>query len=366
VLGENTQLAGDLIKYNLFTPVDTHVITNLNQYLPIFKKEFTNSKGQLMMVPYLGGGDMWYFRTNGGPQGAPQNLNTYSQWIKWAKSVTKYGPGGKVVYPGIGWRYGHIAQFPTQEFMELLTAAGGQFLNNGSQFYSTKAEFASPAGLTALKFWWDTIWKYHVAWSPDQTPYNPADPVANFVQGKEASTYLGPWLPLMLATLGNVPGVSQVKKTWDAVYQMPHPDGYGHPVAMASVDGWGVPGSCRHKTLAWQYIKYVTSKSVLLKIYSGVNHPLARKTVMLSSGAAAVRKSDMPGAVHEAQFWTNPALIADTIGEPDVAANPSIFVTMNTYLEGVLNNPHASPGVMKAALSRAAAQVDRELAQSGY
>lgn len=362
VVAANSQFAADVIKYNMFTPVDTKIITNMSDYAPVFRTELSNGQGVPLLVPYLGGGGMWFFRTDGGPSGAPQNLTTYSAFVAWAKKNTIYGSGGKVVKPGIGWYYSSLANFPTEEFTELVTAAGGKFLNYNNTVRSTKALFDSQAGLTALRFWWDTIWKYHVAWSPSQTPTNPSDPLLNFIDGREASTYFGPWLPLEMATLGNVKGLAEVRKTWDAVPLMPHPDGYGRPVSIGEVDGWGVPPSCKTPTAAWDYIKYITSEPVLLTVYKAVNHPLANTVAMQSPEAAAIRKAAMPGAVHEAEFGTS-ALNPYSIAEVDVPANASIYTTINTMLTSVLNNPHETTAMLRTALGSAAKQVDFELAQ---
>lgn len=366
IMYTNSQVEGAIAQANVMTPIPTNIIpqSRLAEYLPGFIDGLKNANGVLDFVPNLGGADQFYIRTDT-PNG-DTIPHTYSQWIKWGERATKRNSAGQITTAGIGWFFqvNAIPGILTDQFASMVMAAGGQFLNNGDGVGATKAMFDSPAGLKVLQFIHDTIWKYHIAQAPDQQTFDDANPVSGIVTGREASKFLGPWFPNALADLAKggkyTPAEEHVRDTWDAVNFAPMPDQGGKNVAIISTDGWGVPKSCPDQTLAWQFIKTMTSTQSYLTFFSVFQHPIASKVAFTSPRAAQLIEQNMPGAKHETLIWRNAAYISASVAEPHNASNADIYKVVENGIVAAMNKPNAN---LSGALKSMATQVDGVLAR---
>lgn len=341
VMYSNSQVEAAIAAANVMEPVNSKYITSaqMSQYLPAFKQDLQDTNGQQLFVPFLGGANQFYVRTNGAAS-APTPPRTYSEWVNWAKANSSYS-GGNLTKPGLGWRYDVPANaWPTSEFMTLVLAAGGQFLDGNNGPTAKKALFDSPAGQTALQFWHDTIWKDHVALPPNKVSEPQDNAISNFVSGKEASSYVGPWLPNAVASLQGA--AAAFKSTWDATYLAPEPDNGGKNVTVISTDGWGVPKACKYSDDAWKFIQFMTSKQSMITFFKVFQHPVARTDAMLSPEVAQVIAANMAGAKHELDLWKDPSVTSAAVAEPNTRYNADLFNVVSNDLESYLNDPNGN------------------------
>jgi len=338
VMYSNTQVESAIATSNVMAPVNTSIIgkDQLAQYLPAFKKGLQDVHGTQLFVPFLGGANQIYVRTNGAAGATIPT--TYSEWIAWAKKNTKMS-GSTVSSPGLGWRYDVPGNtWLPSEFMELVLAANGQFLDGDNGPTATKALFNTAAGKTALQFMHDSIWIDKVALPPSQVNQPKDNAISNFVSGKEASSYLGPWLPNAVATLQGA--AAGFKSTWDAAYLIPKPDVGGKDVTVISTDGWGVPKTCANAPDAWNFIKFMTSKDSMITFFKVFQHPVARTDAMLSADVAQLMSTDMAGASHELDLWKNPAISAAAVPEMNHKYNADLFTAITKDIVSYLNDAH--------------------------
>jgi ABC-type glycerol-3-phosphate transport system substrate-binding protein len=360
VMYSNSQVESAIAAANVMTQVPTSIITKtqLKQYLPGFTQGLTDVNGRLLFVPFLGGANQFYFRIDT-PAGKKPPV-TYSDWVTYGKKAVRRDSSGAITREGIGWRFApQIPGVLTSQFASMVIAAGGQFLNNGNGPLASKALFNSAAGLKVLQFMQDTIYKYKISNPPNKQTYNQQNPVLGFLSNKEASDYLGPWLPNALATLATGP-YAEIAKVWDATNLAPKPDTGGKNIAMISTDGWGVPKSCPNQTLAWNFIKFMTTPVSYQTFFAIYQHPVARVDAMTSRQAASVLRKYYPSAKHELEIWTNPALEKVSVSEVHHPSNADIFKAVETSIIRAMDDQNAN---LQQTLSSMASQVDTILAR---
>lgn len=361
VMYSNSQVESAIAAANVMTPIPASIITKqqLSKYLPGFTQGLRDTAGHLLFVPYLGGANQFYFRTD--TAGGKTPPLTYAQWIAYGKKAVRRDSSGNITREGIGWFFG-TSQIPgvlTSQFASMVIAAGGQFLNNGNGPTATKALFNSAAGLRVLQFMHDTIYKYKISNPPSKQTYNDQNPVTGFLANKEASEYLGPWLPNALATLATGP-YAGITKVWDATNLAPKPEATSKNVAMISTDGWGVPKSCANQKLAWNFIKFMTTPKSYETFFSVYRHPVARVDAMTSSSVAKVLKTYYPAAKHELELWTNPALEKVSVAEVHNPNNADIYKAVESSIIKAMDDPNAN---LQSTLSSMADQVNGILAR---
>lgn len=361
VMYSNSQVESAIAAAGVMSPIPSSIITKaqLSHYLPGFTGGLKDVKGNLLFVPFLGGANQFYFRTDT-PAGKIPPL-TYAQWIAYGQKAVKRDPSGNITREGIGWRFApQIPGVLTSQFASMVIAAGGQFLNNGNGPLSTKALFDSAAGLQVLQFMHDTIYKYKISNPPSKQTYNQQNPVLGFLSNREASDYLGPWLPNALATLAVGP-YAQIAKVWDATNLAPKPTSSSKNVAMISTDGWGVPKSCPNQTLAWKFIKFMTTTTSYETFFSIYQHPVARVDAMTSSQAQAVMQKYYPAAKHELDLWTDPSLVKVSVPELHNPSNSDIYKAVESSIVKAMDDPNAN---LQQTLDSMASQVNAILART--
>lgn len=355
IMYANSENSASIVASRIMDPVNHNIISNhqLSQYLPAFRAPFTY-KGTLYFIPFLGGAQNFFVWATSGT--LPQ---TYSQWIAWAKKRTII-KNGKMVRAGIGWTYSNPAgpQFLTSEFMSLVLAAGGQFLNGDNGVAATKAMFDSAAGYKALQFMHDTIWKYHVAFPPRLAPAATINPLQPLLDHQESSDFLASFVPNALASLPTTGPYAALRNSWNVDYPIPRPNQGGKAVETVATDGWGVTRSCPHPVEAWKVIKAMTSKSAMIKFMDVFQHPVTRTDAETSSASRALIAKVMPSATGLLGLWTNPTIRAGAVAETDTRSNSSIYTAVNTILTAALNNPKAH---LHATLQKLSSDIDRIL-----
>lgn len=355
VMYANSENSASIVASSIMAPVNQNVISRhqLSQYLPAFLSPFTY-RNTLYFVPFLGGAQNFYIWSGGGT--TPQ---TYTQWIKWAEKRTII-KNGKMIRAGIGWTYSNPAgpQFLTSEFLSLVMAAGGEFLNGNNGVNATKAMFDSTAGYQALKFMHDTIWKYHVAFPPRLAPAATINPLQPLLDHQEASDFLASFVPNALASLPKSGRYSALRNSWNVIYPVPRPNSGGKTIETVATDGWGVTKSCSYPTEAWSVVKAFTSKSSMITFMNVFQHPVTRTDAEVSSASRALIKRVMPSATSLLSLWTNPVVRDGAVPEMDTRYNSSIYTAVNAILTAALNNPKAH---LRATLGKLATDIDRIL-----
>lgn len=365
ILYANSQDSAAILQANIMTPIPASVITKsqLATYPTAFLEGLENSAGALQFVPDLGGIDQLYIRTNT-PAGDAQP-RTYAQWISFGKQASTYSTSGKLLVPGIGWGFNWDSagnyQWLATMFLGMVEAAGGQDLNNGNRPSATKALFDSQAGLDALQFMHDTIWKYHIALPPSGEPGTSTDPLQGFEAGKENSISAGSFMGNALASLRSGP-YSKVTQSWDATNLMPQPDQDGKNVVVVDNDGYGVTKSCPDQSMAWQFLKSYTSFSGYLDFTKTFLLPVTGQNVMSSPQGKSLFASVYPSAKHIAALWTTSSLRSESAVGIDTVANQQIYEDIDNNLVTAMNNPDAN---LSKTLASMASQVSSDLASEG-
>lgn len=360
VMYGNSQVASAIADANVMTPVPTSIISKkqLAEYGPGFTGGLRSSSGQLLFVPFLGGANQFYIRSDT-PAGK-KIPRTYSEWIAWGKKAVTYDGSGNIDREGIGWRFApQIPGVLTSQFASMVMAAGGQFMDGANGPNAKNALFNSPAGLRVLQFMHDTIYKYRISNPPSKQTYNQSMPVLGFLGGKQASDYLGGWLPNALATLAKGP-YAKIAKVWNATNTAPQPDKGGKNVAMISTDGWGVPRACDKQTLAWNFIKFMTAQQSYITFFKVYQHPVAHLGAMKSAAVKKLLTTSYPAAGNELDLWTNPVISKASVAEIHHTSNADIFKVIEDGIRKAMDDPNAD---LSKALSGMASDVNSILAR---
>jgi ABC-type glycerol-3-phosphate transport system substrate-binding protein len=366
ILYVNSQNAAAIFQGNVMSSIPSSIITptQLADYPKAFLKGLQNSAGTQLAVPDLGGVDGLYIRTNT-KAGDAQPL-TYAQWIAFGKAASVYSSSGKLLVPGIGWNFswdtpGNYSWLALM-FQGMVQAAGGQFLDANNGPGATKALFDSPAGLAVMQFMHDTIWKYHIALPPSVELGSATDPLGGWFESKENSAIGGSFMGNAMATFAAGGPYAAVTKTWDAVNQMPEPNTGGKSVVLVDNDGYGVPNSCPDKTLAWEFIKTLTSAAGYSSFAKVYEMTVTGQDVSGSPAATKLFTGLFPAAIHYNQLWTDPALEAASVPDVGTVANQAIFQAVDNGIVSAMNDPNAN---LSATLSTMATQVTSALQTEG-
>ncbi len=164
---------------------------------------------------------------------------------------------------------GSKSEVNTLGYMMFLYAAGGKLLSDD---YS-KAEFNTPEGLRALKFYTDLATEYKV--SPNALTYGEDDYRNMMAQNRVAMAIGGPWsFPLIETANPAITGNYSVAL---------HP--YGSTPASV-LGGWAlvIPTSSPKKSEAWELAKYLTSYNTWMQWIESKGGPMpVRKDVCMDA-----------------------------------------------------------------------------------
>jgi ABC-type glycerol-3-phosphate transport system substrate-binding protein len=209
-----------------------------------------------------------------GPDGTPNYarlrfdaIRDWEQFRRVLRHLTRYDaqgnllldPDGNFVQAGFAL---HAHGSGAEPFLPWLAANGSNFQDAAG----TRALFADPAGVEAAQFLLDLYWKDHV--SPPFRRQLSDDEVFN--QGKVACVMTGTWAGKYIVR--NTEG----RLRFDLTPFPPGPHGHGQ-----STLTWGnmlvIAQRSAHPDLAWEYIKFITSRSGALRILKLLDWNSGRK-----------------------------------------------------------------------------------------
>lgn len=230
--------------------------------LDILRKEAaTNAEVRAMFVR----------RPDGSPDYGHLRFDAVHDWEQFrriVRSLTRYDSTGKALqidrngdFVQAGFAI-HAHGSGAEPFLPWLAANGSNF-QDGS---GTRALFADPPGIEATQFLLDLYWKDHV--SPPFRRQLGDDEVFN--AGHVACIGTGTWAGKYIVR--NTDG----KLAFDFTPYPPGPHGAGQATLT-----WGnmlvISRSSRQKELAWEYIKFVTSKAGALRLLKLLDWNSGRK-----------------------------------------------------------------------------------------
>lgn len=352
VIYANPQIAQAMITQGVVNQVDSEVFADdLEYFAQGFMDGLSGPDGNLYFIPHLGGGNIFYLRTDL-PQFEPIP-ETWDEWVAWGKANVEYDDDGNITREGLAWRIDFPGDnWPTYQFRGLLLGQGADLLNEDG----SASAFNNEAGLAALQFMHDTVWVHNISAPLSRKPL-PPEGVWPIVAGAMAADYAGPW------AIGPFIRVAEAypdfKSKWDAQYILPHPDD-GQRVVMIGADGWGVTSSSENPGLAAAFADVLTGRDMAIEFVQAYNHPVARSDAMTSPELAAWIEEKMPGAGNWLSLWDG-SLGSDviTVSEPVHPQNPAIFRVILDNISGMLEDENAD---LQAVLDNMEAEVNDVIA----
>lgn len=264
---------------------------------PLIKKEhkgffdqFANNakaicvqKGQIMAMPdsdqtiVLFYNTELYKKAGLDPNKPPK---TWNEFVQYGKKLTN----GKDQ-----WGFGMVANKSASlisRFFPILWSFGGDIFNAKM----TKSMLDSPDSIRAFKFYVDLLLKEGIT-PPTPNEMSAQDVRTYMAQEKVAMKFGSGW------TISIIDGINPALKAAEVLRCAPLPVGK-KKVTFAQMDFWGISAYTKHKDAAWQWVKYLTSKDVQLKIFKDNGVTSARKDV----GESPLVKNDKFASVIVSQI----------------------------------------------------------------
>ena len=274
-------------------------------------------------------------------------IQDWAQFRRVVKKLTRYDAKGDLLLDSSGnfVQSGfalHAHGSGAEPFMPWIAANGSNFQDAAG----TKALFAGTEGVEAAQFLLDLYWKDHV--SPPFRRQMSDDEVFN--QGKVGCIVTGTWAGKYI--IRNTEG----KLKFDLTPLPPGPHGSG-PATLT----WGnmlvISRASAHKDLAWEYVKFVTSKTGALRILKLLDWNSGRKDFYDAP--------DWQETCRKKPYQTNvPAIAACGKKLRHTQINASNYACQATFETLLLHYPEIERGQgsvpsLQAGLQQAAEAVDR-------
>jgi len=174
----------------------------------------------------------------------PQPGWTWDDFLHKARMLTKPPPPGKSLPAQYGFFFENIMPF----WSPWLWSAGGDVLSPDG---SRAAGFLDgPQSVGAVRFLVDLLRRHHVAPTLRESAIEGANP---FLEGRAAMDLKGHWMLIDYRARGLDVGVVELPRIVD------------RPVTVIYAAGLAIMRKARQPDLAWEYIKYFTSKEVQIK-----------------------------------------------------------------------------------------------------
>ena len=233
-------------------------------------------RGEIYALPYLVHNSVLYYRTDlFKAAGLAEPPATWDQYRSYALKLTNRNAD---IYGTVVEGKEHIEA--AAKFLDVLYQAGGSVLDEKGT-----VTFDSQATLDAFRFM--LTLQYEDRTSPPGAPgYDNADVHNLFMQGKLA---MAPNWPYMYA-MASDPSISRVAGQFGIALQP------GKAKREAAVFSWGyaVSSASRNKEAAWQFVRWATSKDVLVRLGKAFTNPVARMSafgaVMADPGVGAAQR----------------------------------------------------------------------------
>jgi multiple sugar transport system substrate-binding protein len=226
----------------------------LNEYLAGDEKDFPldqiapgiTDEGDIIAIPKHADARVLYYRTDIFEQAGVQPPKTWDDFIQVAKKLNSPPEQYAFVITGRGDPF-------LRQYSDFLWMWGGDFIDK-----DMKPIFNSPEGVAALQFYVDLIHKYKVV-PPDSAGYGWEEPSRLFAQGKIAMVQDWPGLLGMY----NDPSTSTIVGKYSFA---PLPAGKTN-ISTAVSHMMAINKYSKKKDAAWEFVKYILSKEVLIQNY---------------------------------------------------------------------------------------------------
>lgn len=250
----------------LLEPIQQHMTAEqLNDLSPL-AKQLSTYDGQLYGWPWFEHTvGILYYRTDllkeagiVGADGNPKPPETWTEYVDAAKKLTKGDVYGTIVEA-------KRDQEPFWRFLGLLWQAGGDIFDDKG-----KVIIDSPEAVEAVQFQVDLIHKHKVS-PPGSFNYYNVDTHTLFLQGKLAMAENWPYMfpmandPAQSKVVGNfavAPTIGYRKRTWST-------NGFT----------WIVPKNAKNKAEAIEFLKWVTSRPILIDLAKRYQLPMSRQSL---------------------------------------------------------------------------------------
>lgn len=229
-------------------------------------------RGHPYLLPFSLDTRMFYYRKDLLEQaGFSKPPATWDELVKVGQALTKDTNGDGVIDQ---WGFATLGKpgdvFNVYSFLDFLFQAGGQFFDKDG-----KAAFNSPAGVEALQFFVDLRNKYKIM-PQDVTTYDNTPVHTGFLNGTFAMANHWPYMQ------GMIEGSKLAGKVGYAREPIPAD---GRHAAVLNAWSFGIMKMSKKQKLAFELIKYVTSKKAgTFEFSKKLDWPL-RKSVYASSEA---------------------------------------------------------------------------------
>lgn len=222
--------------------------------------------------------------------------------------------------------------------------------NNGADHMSpdgtrSKGYLDSPQSAGAVRFLSELVAKDEVSPSISQVASMGVDPFSN---GQAAMTVSGHWSMLDYA---NAPkgADGKPKITWDDIGVVALPHNVQESQTVMYESGFAIGAHCKHKEMAWKFIRYMTSRRV--------------EEIYQSSGIAVCARKDVAEARAkasplEAQFIP---IIANA--RPPYGSRIEGYEFVEDQMQKAMDGVLQSGKTPEAALSQSAEKIDREFSK---
>lgn len=171
-------------------------------------------------------------------------IETFDDLVRIADKLT-VRQGDRIVRRGFDFPY--LQNFYTNTFQILLFQAGGSILNA----QGTESVINSDAGVRALAFWRDLIYKHRIG-GAQYSPRDATNPMQDFASGETSMFIAYPW------TLPAVESSSAVYRA-TRVKLLPQFDP-SRPSTIAYAYYWMVNRESKNQAEAWKFINFLSAK----------------------------------------------------------------------------------------------------------
>jgi multiple sugar transport system substrate-binding protein len=218
---------------NQFMEKDTSPL-NLSDFYPVTLDSFSYG-GKLYGIPWFVATMIGCYRTDLFEKAGLKPPKTWDEFVQVAQKLNN--PPEVYGAPMPGKQSDHL----TEEWIQLLWSFGGEFVKENKAVFNTKA------GLDALQFMLDLIYKYKVV-PPGFAQYSYDELATLFCEGKLAMYFGWPYT----VALADDPTRSKIVGKW-ALFPRPG-------VAWGGTWAWIIPSDSNRKEAAYQLVKYLGEK----------------------------------------------------------------------------------------------------------
>jgi multiple sugar transport system substrate-binding protein len=263
-------------------------------YEPVYTDAVTYN-GSLYGLPEVQGFQLLFYNLDDyAAAGLTKPPTTLNELMDYARKLTKYDANGKVVHSGLSLRLSGQGSGIAEKFEIFLYAGGGSvLLPTGKGTW--KANFNNDAGYNALNFYLQGLYKYKI---DSFDVKHDEDAFVNGITSQfNRETYI----------IGSMSSKAPTRK-YGITQAVGGPGGRGTNL---NVDAFVVPASGKHKTLAWDFARYMLQDKYAVQMMSDVGWIVSKKGVDYSSVYAK--------EPHFQQALSRPAGFKLTVSAPAVS-----------------------------------------------